>query len=247
MYGKSLRLKRIFKPDGYSVVIALDHGQFQGPIPGLVDIRDTIQKVVMGKPDALILNPGVLSKYHECVPGDVGIILRLTGASTSYSPKFDFHRLTTSVDHALRLGADAVIVMCFVAGDGEIPSLEIVAKVAEQCDKEGVPLFVEVLSQNSKDDDIACIATGIRAAFELGADVLKVYYTGRDTFSTITSAVPIPILIAGGPKNLDAFSMVREAINQGAKGVAFGRNVFQADNVTEYVQKLVSCVHHHAK
>jgi len=244
MSGKSVRLRRIFKSDGKSVVAALDHGQFQGPIPGIVDIGNTIREVVKGKPDAMILNPGVLVKYSDLLPGDVGIILRITGASTNYSPVFDYHRLTTSVEHALALGADAVIAMCFIGGNGESASLEIVAKTAEQCYKYGVPLFVEVLVQDqNKFVDANYIATGARAVFEMGADAVKTYYTGADTFREITNAVPVPVLIAGGPKDMDALDMAKQAINCGAKGVAFGRNVFQAANVAEYVRELVDCVH----
>jgi len=244
MSGKTFRLRRIFKSDGRTVVVALDHGQFQGPICGIMDICDTIKRVVAGRPDAVILNPGVFSKFCDIIPPEIGVILRITGASTNYTPRFDFHRLTTSVEHAVRLGADAVIVMCFIGGMGEAPSLEIVGRVAEECDKLGMPLFVEVIAQGSERlPDVGYIEVGARAAFELGADVLKVYYVGKEAFRMITSSVPIPVLIAGGPKESDTLSLVSDALELGARGVAFGRNVFQAENITEYVQELMSIVH----
>lgn len=244
MTGKTIRMKRIFRDDEKAVVVAMDHGQFQGPIPGITDMPQGIANVVKGRPDAVIVNPGILSKHCDLIPRDTGVILRITGASTNYSPEFDFHRLTTTVEYALQLGADAVIVMCFVGGKGESPSLQIVGTVAEQCDKNGVPLVVEVLPQNMDHFlDPKYIASGVRAAYELGADVVKVYYTGKDTFKQITRTVPIPVLIAGGPKDQESFQMVSEAMQLGAKGVAFGRNVFQASDPTKYVEKLVRMVH----
>jgi len=242
--GKALRLRRIFKEDGKTVIVALDHGQFQGPLKGIYNMRETLQNIVSTSPDGLILNPGIVTKHYDIIAGKTSIIVRISGASTILNPIFDYHRLTTSVEHALYIGGDAVIVMGFIGGEGERFSYELVGKIAEKCDKYGVPLFVEVIPQDTKhfmNPDY--ILTGARAAYELGADVLKVYYTDRESFRKIVDTVSIPVVIAGGPKNKDALTTVKEALEMGAKGVAFGRNVFQAYDPAEYVKELMNIVH----
>lgn len=244
MSGKFLRMKRIFKEDGKAVIVALDHGQFQGPIEGIRDINKIIKDVVAGKPDAIIVNPGVLENCYGMIAGKTSVILRITGASTNYSSSFDYHRVIRSVESAVSLGADAVMVMGFIGGGGENPSLEIISKISESCACFGIPLFAEMLPQPIDHfTDPEYIALGARAAFELGADCLKVYYTSKETFSSITECVPIPVVIAGGPKGTDLFETANDAIEAGAAGVAFGRNVFQADSPLVYVENLVKTVH----
>ncbi len=244
MSGKIIRMNRIFDKDGKSVVIAIDHGQFQGAIDGIKDMPETLKNITAGNPDAIIINPGILEKHCDLIPKNVSVILRITGASTSYSTQFDYHRQTTSVSHALELGADAVIVMGFVAGDGENQSLCLIAKIAEECNRKGIPLVAEMLPQNMEHfTDPEYIGIGARSAYELGADIIKIYYTGSDSFKKIISSVPVPVLVAGGPKDKEAFVTAKESINSGAKGIAFGRNCFQAEEPCNYVKKLVEIVH----
>lgn len=244
MTGKLIRMNRILKEDGKTVIVAMDHGQFQGPINGIRNVRETLSNIVIGRPDAIILNPGVIEKNGDLLGGKVSILCRITGASTNYSTKFDYHRITTSVEHALSIGADGVVVMGFIGGDGENASLEIIGRVAEQCSRLGMPLIAEMLPQAMDHfTDPEYIALGARVAYELGADLIKVYYTGFESFSKVLESVPVPVVIAGGPKGKDAFEMAREALELGAMGVAYGRNVFQADDQTEYVRKLLKTVH----
>jgi len=107
-----------------------------------------------------------------------------------------------------------------------------------------MPLIAEMLPQATDHfTDPEYIALGTRVAYELGADLVKVYYTGFESFTKVLESVPVPVVIAGGPKGKDAFEMAREALKLGAKGVAYGRNVFQADDQTEYVEKLLKTVH----
>ncbi|MGC9322405.1 MAG: class I fructose-bisphosphate aldolase, partial [Kosmotogaceae bacterium] len=204
----------------------------------------TLSNIVASRPDAMILNPGVIEKNGDLLGGKVSILCRITGASTNYSTKFDYHRITTSVEYALSIGADGVVVMGFIGGDGENASLEIIGKVAEECSKLGMPLITEMLPQAMDHfTDPEYIALGARVAYELGADLIKVYYTGFESFTKVLESVPVPVVIAGGPKGKDAFEMAREALELGAMGVAYGRNVFQADDQTEYVEKLLKTVH----
>lgn len=244
MSGKVIRTNRIFKADGKTVIVALDHGQFQGPIEGITDIQTTLKNVKEGQADAVILNPGVIQDNAYILGGNLAVLCRITGASTNYLPSFDYHRLISSVKYAISLGADGVVVMGFIGGPGENQSLEILGRVAEECSIFGVPLIAEMLPQSPDHfTDPKFISLGVRVAYELGADIVKVYYTGKDSFSQVIKSAKIPIVIAGGPKGTDSLEIAKEAIELGAKGVAFGRNVFQAEDQTDYVRKLVEVVH----
>jgi len=244
MTGKLIRMNRILETDGKTVIVAMDHGQFQGPIEGIKNIRKTLENIVAGEPDAVILNPGVIEKNADILGGKVSILCRITGASTNYSAMFDYHRITTTVEHAASIGSDGVVVMGFIGGNGENSSLEIIGRIGEECSKRGMPLITEMLPQAMDHfTDPEYIALGARVAYELGADLLKVYYTDHESFSRVLESIPIPVVIAGGPKGKDAFEMAKEALELGAKGVAYGRNVFQADDQTEYVRKLLKTVH----
>ena len=244
MSGKIIRMNRIFKADGKTVIVALDHGQFQGPIVGIADIQTTLKNVKCGQADAVILNPGAIQDNAQILGGDLAVLCRITGASTNYSPSFDYHRLISSVRNAISLGADGVVVMGFIGGSGENQSLELLGRIAEDCSVAGVPLIAEMLPQSPDHfTDPKFISLGVRVAYELGADIVKVYYTDKDSFSQVINSAKIPVVIAGGPKGKDALETAKEAIELGAKGVAYGRNVFQAEDQADYVRKLVELVH----
>ncbi len=243
--GKEIRLRRIFKEKGRTVIVAMDHGQFSGPIEGISYMKKALHDIVEGRPDGIILNPGILEKHGTILSPSISPIVRITGASTNYSPTFSYHPLTTSVEFALKLGADAVIAMGFIGGEGETNSLKILGEIAEKCYIYGIPLIAEMLPQDPNHfKDPKYIALGARVAYELGADVIKIYYTQEDSFKEIVDSVSVPIVVAGGPKDKDAFSVAKEAIKCGAKGVAFGRNVFQAEDPIAYIKKLKEIVYH---
>ncbi len=248
MSGKRIRLKRIFKENERTVIVALDHGQFSGPIKGLSCMSKALHNVILGRPDGIILNPGILEKHEELFPSSISPIVRITGASTNYSPSFSYHSLTTSVEFALRLGADAVIAMGFIGGEGETKSLKLLGEIAEKCCIYGIPLIAEMLPQDPEHfKDPKYIAIGARVAYELGADVIKIYYTDEESFKEIVDSVSIPVVVAGGPKDKDAFLIAKEAVKCGAGGVAFGRNVFQAEDPISYIRKLKEIVYYESR
>jgi DhnA family fructose-bisphosphate aldolase class Ia len=244
MTGKRVRLARLFRDDGRSVVVALDHGQFKGTMRGIENLSSTLQRVVDGGADAIILNPGALERATAACVGRCAIILRVTGASTDANPSFDYHRQILSVERAVGLGADAVIAMGFVGGAGEGPSLALLAEIAEACGRWGMPLIAEMLIADPKKfHDVPSIALGARVAYELGADVVKAYGGGESTFADIPRSCPVPVLVAGGAKSEDPVEMARQAVKRGAAGIAFGRTVFGAENPTQTVRALVEVVH----
>lgn len=244
MSGKEIRLRRIFRTDGRAVVVALDHGQFKHEAKGLDDIEWIIKRVVDGGADAIILNPGPAKQFASVYAGRSGLILRLTGASTEHNPNFDYHRQIATVEQAVALGADAVLVMGFIGGSGEAHSLELLAKIAGDCSRYGMPLIAEMLPvEPDRFNNTKWIRCATRVGYELGADCIKAYFTGESAYKAVIESCPVPILIAGGPKVAEPQDMVRQALGLGAAGVAFGRNVFESDNPTGVIERLVSLVH----
>jgi len=242
--GKTTRLARLFREDGRSVVIALDHGQFNGAMPGLEDMPSIVLRVVDGGADGIILNPGALERSAASYAGRCALIVRVTGASTDANPCFDYHRQILTVERAVAVGADAVIAMGFLGGPGEAASLALLAEIGESCARWGMPLVAEMLIADPKKfHDVPSIALGARVAYELGADVVKAYGGGEPTFADIPRSCPVPVLVAGGAKSENLAEMARQAVKRGAAGVAFGRTVFGTANPTDAVRALVEAVH----
>lgn len=244
MIGKATRLARLFRSDGRAVVVALDHGQFKGAMPGLEVMPEIVRRVVAGGADGIILNPGAVESCAPVYKGRAALIVRVTGASTDVNPEFDYHRQILSVEGAVSLGADAAIAMGFLGGPGEASSLALLAQIAESCRRWGMPLVAEMLiADPARFHDVPSIAVGTRVAYEVGADVVKAYGGSEPAFAEIPRCSPLPVLVAGGAASSDPARMALQAVECGAAGVAFGRTVFGAENPTAVVQALVRVVH----
>ena len=244
MTGTKVRLRRLFREDGRAVVVALDHAQFHGALPGLESMRSIVENAVAGGADGIILNPGAARNCADIYAGRCALIVRVTGASTSLNPSFDYHRQICSIEQAVSMGADAVIAMGFVGNEGEAASLTLLSEIAEACQLLGVPLVAEMLpAADGKFQDAEWIGIAARVGYELGADVIKAYTTGTDADVNVISGCLLPFLAAGGPKSANPSEIASQAIAHGAAGVAFGRNVFAANSPQEAVRELVKAVH----
>lgn len=262
--GKEVRLSKIFnKKTGKALVVALDHGLFLGPIHGLIKLQETLQKVVAGGADAVILTPG---QVRYCLPSLLGkeapsIILRLDWTNLFRNvlrPENGLETTIASVEDAVGYGADAVIAFLFVGyekDETEAANIQNISKIARKCEKYGIPLVIESMARGGKakgnELNPEYVKLHVRMAAEIGADIIKTDYTGNPkSFNEIVESCNVPILIAGGPKletPYDALKMAKEAIDAGAKGVVFGRNVFQTPNVTNMVKALKLIIHEGAK
>ena len=247
--GKIKRLKRIFREDGRTVVIPMDHGVTGGPIPGLLDMQDIVTKIQKGGADAVVLHKGIAMNVNT---HNLGLIVHLS-ASTKIGP--DIHRKVTicSVEEALRIGADAVSIHINVGSEDEPEMLEQMGGIADECDVHGVPLLAmmyprgpEIKNENAPD----LVAHVARLGAELGADIIKTNYTGSvETFKDVIRGCPVPVIIAGGPKvetTKQVLEMVSDSIKAGGKGVSIGRNVFQHADPTAMTKALVAIVHEKA-
>ena len=244
--GKANRLARVFRPtDGFSVMLALDHGYALGPIKGLERPAEVI-KTLQDHVDALMATRGV---FNNCFTPDgrAGIVLRVSGAVTIAGPDLNNESLTATIDDALRLAADAVASSIFVGTDNERESIKNLARLVSACAPYDMPVLAvtAVGKDREKQFDSRYLALACRVAAEHGADMVKTYFSG-DSFETVTRSCPVPIIIAGGPKletEVDVFRMARAAMDQGARGIDMGRNVWQNANPVGMIKALDAIVH----
>lgn len=242
MTGVNVRLSRILK-NGRSVICPLDYGGFMGPVEGLQDPTAIVSAAVAGGADALLVNPGLARSEWGAYAGKTGLIVRVTGGSTKFNPNQAYHILVCDVREACALGADAVCIMVFAGSEQEQEMFHTMSQVTYEAHSLGIPVLAEVLPADSDHRfDAEWIAVCARVGYELGADMIKTYFS-PDGFDSIVRACPVPIVIAGGPKTSDARDTARRAIACGAVGVAFGRNVFQSGNPEAEVQALHAIVH----
>lgn len=201
---------------------------------------------------------GVVKRYRDQLVGRVPTFLRLDGGPSSYREdwlKYTEWSLLHTVEDARALGVDGVCVMCFLGGEVELRTFEIVAQVARDCREDGLPVMVEALPcidtpRIRKPLAPDAMASAARIAFEHGADIIKTYYTGTtEGFRKVTENCPVPVLIAGGAKMETveaALTVVHGAIQAGAKGVVFGRNIWQNPNIHGVMASLRAIIHHGA-
>jgi len=240
--GVNVRLSRILK-NGRSVVCPLDYGGFMGPVEGIRDPAAIVDAVVAGGADALLVNPGFARSEWTRYAGKAGLIVRVTGGSTKFNPNQTYHTLVCDVKEACALGADAVCIMVFAGSEQEQEMFYIMSQVTYDAHSLGIPVLAEVLPADPDHRfDSEWIAVCARVGYELGADMVKTYFS-TDGFDSVVQACPIPIVIAGGPKTSDARDVARQAIACGAAGVAFGRNVFQSGDPEAEVRALRAIVH----
>ncbi len=248
--GKSIRLERIFNRNTHrTIIVPLDHGVSVGPIFGLIDLRDTVNKVAEGGANAVLMHKGIPRRSHRGSGRDIGLIIHLS-ASSNLSPFPNAKTLVGGVEDALRLGADAVSVHINLGDETERYMLGELGRISSEANSWGMPLFAMVYARGPKiksEYDPEVVKHCARLAEELGADVVKVPYTGDiDTFHDVIDGCDIPVVIAGGPKmenEKDILQMAHDSIQAGGSGLSVGRNIFQAKNPRLLVKALHGIVH----
>ncbi|MHC1631039.1 MAG: 2-amino-3,7-dideoxy-D-threo-hept-6-ulosonate synthase [Methanotrichaceae archaeon] len=248
--GKSIRLERILDRKTHrTIIVPMDHGVTVGPIDGLIDLRDTVEKVAEGGANAVLGHIGLPLHGHRGYGRDIGLIIHLS-ASTNLGPDPNHKVLVTSVEDAVRIGADAVSIHVNVGAEDEAQMLMDLGKVARTCDYWGMPLLAMMYPRGPKvksEHDGEYVKHAARIGSELGVDMVKTNYTGSpETFKEVVKGCSVPVVIAGGPKmdtERQVLEMVYDAIGVGASGVSIGRNIFQAEDPALFVKKLSKIVH----
>ena len=250
MTGKKIRLERIIDRGSHkTVIIPMDHGVTVGPVEGLADMRKTVSNVVSGGANAILMHKGIVRAGHRGTGRDVGLIIHLSGG-TSLSPDPNAKELVCTVEEAIKLGADAVSVHINLGAETDKEMLCQLGQVSERCLEWQMPLVAMMYTRGADitdEYDVNNVKHAARVGAELGADIVKVVYTGSvESFTEVVRGCPVPVVIAGGPKmgsDKDIFKMVRDAIEAGAAGVSVGRNAFQHKNPAKMVQALSKMVH----
>lgn len=240
-FGRSFRMRRMFKGDGRIVVVALDHGAFMGPAPGWIDPMPTVEAVVKGGADAIMTTLGVVEKCGHIAAGRSSVIL-----STQMSANMD-----ATVDAAMNLGADALKIFATVGGAEERETMASLWSTSLACRRRGLPLLAEMFPVKSEkvpnpmNRDV--IAKYSRIGAELGADFVKTFYTGDvESFKYVAKSCPVPVIILGGAKmdtDREVLQVVKDSLDAGGGGVAFGRNIWEHKNPEGITRAIEGVVH----
>jgi predicted phospho-2-dehydro-3-deoxyheptonate aldolase len=250
MIGKKIRMERIFdRNSGRTVIVPMDHGITLGPVAGLTDIRQTIDAVARGGANAIVIHKGLVEAGHRGRGKDVGLIVHLS-ASTCIAPDPNCKVLTTTVEEAVKLGADAISIHVNLGAEDERSMLQDFGRIAREANEWGMPLLAMIYTRGPKvksEYDLKVVKHAARVGAELGADIVKVSYTGSpESFREVVEGCFVPVLIAGGEKmgtDEEILGMVKGAVAAGAAGVSIGRNVFQHKSPTEIVRSISRIVH----
>jgi len=248
--GKRIRMERIINRNtGKTVIVPMDHGISVGPIDGLINMKDTIQQIVEGGANAIVEHKGLVEGGHRKRGGDIGLIIHLS-ASTSLSVYPNSKTLVCSVEEAIKLGADAVSIHVNLGDEQEKEMLHDFGRVAYEARTWGMPLLAMMYPRGEKiknEYDVKVIKHVARVGNEMGADIVKVSYTGSvETFKEVVAGCSVPVVIAGGPKmnsDRDILEMVRGAMDAGGAGLSIGRNVFQHKSPKRMIQAMSAIVH----
>lgn len=250
MIGKNIRIERIINRESKrTVIIPMDHGVTLGPIEGLQDMREAVSNVVAGGANAVILHKGMVKAGYRGGGKDIGLIIHLS-ASTVLGPDSNAKVQVCSVKEAIQLGADAVSVHVNLGAASESQMLATLGEVGKECQEFGMPLIAMMYTRGKKIDnefDVKYVKHAARVGAELGADMVKVNYTGSpDTFKEVVAGCPVPVVIAGGEKvetDTQLLEMVKGALKGGAAGVSIGRNAFQHRDPIKIVKAISKMVH----
>jgi putative autoinducer-2 (AI-2) aldolase len=240
-WGMKNRLARIFSPvSGKTVMLAFDHGYFQGPTTGLERVDVSILPLVPYA-DALMLTRGIL---RTIIPASTQkpIVMRASGGP-SILKELSNEQQAVAMEDAVRMNVSAVAVQVFIGGEYETQSIVNMTRLVDAGMRHGIPTLGVTAVGREITRDARYIGLATRICAELGATFVKTYFVPN--FETVTAACPVPIVIAGGKKlpEPDALKMAHDAISQGAAGVDMGRNIFQADAPVAMLQAVRKVVH----
>ena len=245
-WGMKHRLAQVFNPvSGRTVMLAVDHGYFQGPTTGLERIDQSIVPLIP-KCDALFCTRGIL---RSVIPADITkpVFLRASGGP-SILKELSNEEIAMDIEDAIRLNAVGIGIQVFIGGEHETRSVHNMTRLVNMGMRYGIPVMAVTAVGKDMARDAKYFRLACRMCAELGANILKTYYVPED-FETITSSCPVPIVMAGGKKlpELDALTMAYNAVQQGASGVDMGRNIFQSDAPKAMMTAVAKVVHENMK
>jgi 3-hydroxy-5-phosphonooxypentane-2,4-dione thiolase len=245
-WGMQNRLSRIFNPlSGRTVMLAIDHGYFQGPTTGLERVDLNIVPL-LPYANALMLTRGML---RSTIPSafDGGVVLRASGGP-SILKELSNEQIAVDIEDCVRLNVAAMAVQVFVGGEFESQTIHNLTRLVDAGNRHGIVTLGVTAVGKAMTRDARYLRLACRICAELGAQVVKTYYVAEG-FETVTASCPVPVVMAGGKKiaELDALKMAYNAISQGAAGVDMGRNIFQSEAPAAMIQAVGKVVHESMK
>jgi putative autoinducer-2 (AI-2) aldolase len=245
-WGMQNRMAKIFSPaSGRTVMLAIDHGYFQGPTSGLERVDVNIVPLAPFA-DALMLTRGML---RSTIPSSVngGIVLRASGGP-SILKELSNEQIAVDMEDAVRLNVSALAVQVFIGGEYETQSVNNMTRLVDLGNRYGLPILAVTAVGKDMTRDARYFRLACRICAELGAHFVKTYYI-PEGFETVTASCPVPVVMAGGKKlaELDALKMAYRAVSEGASGVDMGRNIFQSDAPAAMIQAVSKVVHENLK
>lgn len=251
MLGKQIRLERIINRDTRkTIIVPMDHGVTVGPIDGLLDLGAAVDSVAAGGANAVVGHIGLPLYGHRKQGKDVGLIVHLSSSSCLNPTDPNDKVLTNTVQRALKMGADGVSVHVNIGSKNESKQLEILGKIAGECMDWGMPLLAMMYPRGEGIEgdptQAKYVKIAARIGAELGADIIKTYYTGDpESMREVTEGCMAPVVIAGGSKlsDEDTLKMIRGAMDGGCAGLSMGRNAFQHKNPAKLIAAASAIVH----
>ncbi|HET6516422.1 MAG TPA: 3-hydroxy-5-phosphonooxypentane-2,4-dione thiolase [Thermodesulfovibrionales bacterium] len=244
-WGLKNRLSRIIKPDGKTVMLAVDHGYFLGPTTGLEDAGKTI-KPLLPYADALMPTRGIVRTSVD-PSSETPIVLRVSGGNSILDEDLSYEGITVSMEDAVRLNVAAVAISIYVGSPNQKETLLNLARLINEGQRYGVPVLAVTAVGKNMGKDVRYLALACRIAAELGAHFVKTYYC--EGFEKVVKTCPVPVVMAGGKKlpEPEALELTYNAIRRGAAGVDMGRNIFQSEAPVAMIQAVRAVVHEGAK
>jgi putative autoinducer-2 (AI-2) aldolase len=240
-FGMQHRLGRIFGADGRTVMLAFDHGYFQGPTSGLERVDLSIVPLAPWA-DALMATRGII---RAVIPATCpnALVLRASGGP-SILKELSGERIAMSMDDAVRIDAAGVAAQVFIGGEHETQTVHNMTQLVDAGLSVGIPVVGVTAVGRDLVRDARYLGLATRIIAELGAQIVKTYYCDEG-FERVTAACPVPIIMAGGKKLPvhDALTMAHRAVDQGASGVDMGRNIFQRRDPVAMIQAVRAVVH----
>jgi len=243
-WGLRNRLARIIKPDGRTVMLAVDHGYFLGPTTGLEDAGEAIMPII-SYADALMPTRGIVRSSVD-PSADTPIVLRVSGGNSVLDEDLSHEGITVSMEDAMRLNVSAVALSIYVGSANQKETLLNLTKLVDEGHRYGIPVLAVTAVGKNMGRDARYLALACRIAAELGAHFVKTYYC--DGFEKVVKTCPVPIVMAGGKKlpELEALELTYNAIMRGAAGVDMGRNIFQSESPVAMIRAVRAVVHENA-
>jgi len=246
-WGIKNRLARVFSPStGRTVMLAVDHGYFQGPTTGLERIDLSIVPLLPSC-DALFCTRGIL---RSVIPAETTkpMVLRASGGPSILREELSDEEIAMDIDDAVRLNAAGIGIQVFIGGEFETRSVQNMTRLVDAGLRTGIPVMGITAVGKTMVRDAKYFRLACRIIAELGAQYVKTYYCD-DRFETVAASCPVPIVMAGGKKltELDALTMAYNAVQQGAAGVDMGRNIFQSEAPKAMIAAINAVVHKNAR